>query len=192
MKTKLIFFFAIIFFSSTSLYAQKLSIGIKGGANLGKISGQAFKDEFSLGYQVGGYVGINFGKFGIQPEVLFTQTNVDTSSNFSSIYQFNNVNNIQLKSLSIPIMLNLNLNKFITIQAGPQFGIILDQDKNLLQNGKDAFKSGNFSLAGGIQLNLLKFKIYGRYVGGLTNLDNVGNAESWKAQNIQVGVGIGL
>ena len=192
MKTKLIFFFAIIIFSSTSLFAQKLSIGIKGGANLGKISGQAFKDEFSLGYQVGGYVGINFGKFGIQPEVLFTQTNVDTSSNFSSIYQFKQVNNIQLKSLSIPIMLNFNLNKFITLQAGPQFGIVLDQDKNLLQNGKDAFKSGNFSLAGGIQLNLLKFKIYGRYVGGLTNLDNVGNAESWKAQNIQVGVGIGL
>ncbi len=192
MKTKLFFFFAIIIFSSSSIYAQKLSVGIKGGANLGKISGQAFKDEFSLGYQVGGYVGINFGKFGIQPEVLFTQTNVDTSSNFSSIYQFKQVNNIQLKSLSIPIMLNFNLNKFITLQAGPQFGIILDQNKNLLQNGKDAFKSGNFSLAGGVQLNLLKFKIYGRYVGGMTNLDNVGNKESWKAQNIQVGVGIGL
>lgn len=192
MKTKLFFFLAVIIASTSTLYAQKLSLGIKGGANLGKISGQAFKDEFSLGYQVGGYVGINFGKFGIQPEVLFTQTNVDTSSSFSSIYQFNNVNNIQLKSLSIPIMLNLNFNKFLTIQAGPQFGIILDQDKNLLQNGKDAFKSGNFSLAGGVQLNLLKFKIYGRYVGGLTNLDNVGNAESWKAQNIQVGVGIGL
>ena len=84
MKTKLLFLFAIIILSSTSLFAQKLSVGIKGGANLGKISGQAFKDEFSLGYQVGGYVGINFGKFGIQPEVLFTQTNVDTSSNFSS------------------------------------------------------------------------------------------------------------
>ena len=192
MKTKLFLFFAIIIFSSTSLFAQKLSVGIKGGANLGKITGQAFKDEFSLGYQVGGYVGINFGKFGIQPEVLFTQTNVDTSSNFSSIYQFKQVNNIQLKSLSIPIMLNLNLNKFITLQAGPQFGIILDQNKNLLQNGKDAFKSGNFSLAGGIQLNLLKFKIYGRYGGGLTNRDNVGNADSWKAQNIQLGVGIGL
>jgi hypothetical protein len=192
MKTKLLFLFVIIIFSSTSLFAQKLSVGIKGGANLGKISGQAFKDEFSLGYQVGGYVGINFGKFGIQPEVLFTQTNVDTSSNFSSIYQFNHVNNVQLKSLSIPIMLNLNLNKFLTLQAGPQFGIILDQNKNLMQNGKDAFKSGNFSLAGGVQLNLLKFKIYGRYVGGLTNLDNVGSADSWKAQNIQLGVGIGL
>lgn len=192
MKTKLFLFLAIIFCTSTALFAQKISIGIKGGANLGKISGQSFKDEFSLGYQVGGFVGINFGIIGIQPEVLFTQTNVDTSSNFSSIYQFNHINDIQLKSLSIPIMLNLNLNKFLTIQAGPQFGILLDQNKNLLQNGKDAFKSGNFSLAGGIQLNLSKFKIYGRYVGGLTNLDNVGDADSWKAQNIQLGIGLSL
>ena len=89
-------------------------------------------------------------------------------------------------------MLNYNLNKFISLQAGPQFGILLDQDKTLLQNGKDAFKSGNFALAGGVQLNLLKFRVYGRFVGGLTNLDNVGNKESWKTQAIQLGVGIGL
>jgi hypothetical protein len=141
---------------------------------------------------VGGFATINFGKFGIQPEVLFNQTNVDTSSEFSDVYQFNHINNIKLNALSIPIMLNYNLNKFITLQAGPQFGILLDQDKTLLQNGGDAFKSGNFALSGGIQLNLLKFRVYGRFVGGLTNLDNVGDKETWKTQAIQLGVGIGL
>jgi hypothetical protein len=47
-------------------------------------------------------------------------------------------------------------------------------------------------LAGGVQLNLLKFRVYGRFVGGLTNLDNVGDKETWKTQTIQLGVGIGL
>lgn len=191
MKTKL-FSFAFLFFISSSVFSQGFTLGIKGGANLGKISGQSFKDEFTLGYHVGGFATINFGKFGIQPEVLFNQTNVDTSSKFSDVYQFNHINNIKLNSLSIPIMLNYNLNKFITLQAGPQFGILLNQDKTLLQNGGDAFKSGNFSLAGGVQLNLLKFRVYGRFVGGLTNLDNVGDKETWKTQAIQLGVGIGL
>ena len=191
MKTKL-FSFAILLFISSSVFSQGFSFGIKGGANLGKISGQSFKNEFTLGYHVGAFATINFGKFGIQPEVLFNQTNVDTSSKFSDVYQFNHINNIKLNALSIPIMLNYNLNKFITFQAGPQFGILLDQDKTLLQNGGDAFKSGNFALAGGIQLNLLKFRVYGRFVGGLTNLDNVGDKETWKTQAIQLGVGIGL
>lgn len=191
MKTKL-FSFAILLFISSSVFSQGFSFGIKGGANLGKISGQSFKNEFTLGYQVGAFATINLGKFGIQPEVLFNQTNVDTSSEFSDVYQFNHINNIKLNSLSIPIMLNYNLNKFITLQAGPQFGILLDQDKSLLKNGEDAFKSGNFALAGGVQLNLLKFRVYGRFVGGLTNLDNVGDKETWKTQAIQLGVGIGL
>lgn len=193
MKTKL-FSFAILFFISSSLFSQKLSLGIKGGANLGKISGEPFKDEFTLGYHVGAYAAINFGKFGIQPEVLFNQTNVDTSSQFSQVYNgaFKHIDKIQFHYLSIPIMLNYNLNKFLTLQAGPQFGIILNQDKNILQNGNDAFKSGNFALTGGLQLNLLKFKVYGRFIGGLTNLDNIGNQETWKTKTIQLGVGIGL
>jgi hypothetical protein len=68
----------------------------------------------------------------------------------------------------------------------------MDKSKNLVQNGKDAFKSGNFSLAGGLQLNLLKFRVYGRYIGGLTNLNNLGNNDTWKANMIQIGVGLAL
>ena len=142
---KKLFLFAAILFMGSFAFAQKFTLGIKGGANLGKMSGQSFKDEFTLGYQIGGFATIPFGdKFAIQPEVMFNQTNLDTASHFSEIYQFNKINNISLNSLSIPILLNYNVVKYLTLQVGPQFGIILDQNKNLLQNGKDAFKSGNF------------------------------------------------
>jgi hypothetical protein len=89
-------------------------------------------------------------------------------------------------------MINYNISNILSLQFGPQFGILMDQNKNLVQNGKDAFKSGNFSLAGGLQLNLLKFRIYGRFVGGLTNLNNLGNNDTWKANMIQLGVGLAL
>ncbi|HEU5366503.1 MAG TPA: porin family protein [Hanamia sp.] len=191
MKTKLLSIVVLLFISS-SLFSQGLTFGIKGGANLGKIDGQSFKNEFTLGYHVGAFATIGGKKWAIQPEVLFSQVNVDTATNFSQVYQFNNVSKIQLKHLTIPIMLNYNLSNLLTIQAGPQFGILLDQNKNLVQNGKDAFKSGDFSLAAGLQLNLLKFRVYGRFVGGVTDLNNIKSNDTWKVQAIQLGIGIAL
>lgn len=191
MKTKL-FSAIILLFISSSLFSQGLSFGIKGGATMGKISGQSFKNEFTLAYHVGAFVTISGKKWGIQPEVLFSQVNADTATNFSQVYAFNHVNQIQLKGLTIPIMVNYHLNHFLTLQAGPQFGVILDQNKNLLQNGNDAFKSGNFSVAAGLQLNLLKFRVYGRFVGGVTDLNNISSNDAWRVQSIQLGVGIAL
>lgn len=192
MKTKVIPIAVMLFFISSSLFSQGLSFGIKGGANLGKISGESFKDQFLLAYHVGGFLTISGKKWGIQPEVVFNQVNADTASNFNQVTQFSHVDQIQLKSLSIPIMINYNVAKFLTLQAGPQFGVILDQNKNLTQNGKDAFKSGDFSMAAGVQLNLLKFRVYGRFVGGLTDLNNLGSSDTWKVQAIQLGVGLAL
>ncbi len=65
-------------------------------------------------------------------------------------------------------------------------------EKSFVQNGEDAFKWGNFSLVGGVQLHLLKFRIYGRFVGGTTNLANIQSSDTWKTSAIQLGVGIGL
>ena len=192
MKNKIISIVALFLFISSSLFSQGLSIGIKGGANLGKISGHTFKDEFALSYHIGAFATIGGEKWAIQPEVLFSQINADTSTQFSDVYAFNHIGQIELKALTIPILLNYKLNQFITLQAGPQFGVIIDQDKNLLQNGKDAFKGGDFSLAAGVQLNLLKFRVYGRFVGGMTDLKNIEADDTWKVQAIQLGVGLSL
>lgn len=192
MKTKLSVLIALLFFSS-SVFAQGFRIGFKGGVNMGKMDGHAFKDEFKLGYQIGGFVTIPVGgKFAIQPEVLFNQTNIDTADKFSEIYEFNKIGSVDLNYLSIPIMLNFNLNRYLTLQAGPEFGVMIDQDKNLLQNGQDAFKTGSFALAAGLQINLSNFRVYGRFASGMTNMDNVGNKENWKTQTIALGVGFTL
>jgi len=191
MKTKLLSI-VILLFVSSSLFSQGLTFGIKAGANMGKIDGQSFKNEYNLGYHVGAFATIGGKKWAIQPEVLLNQVNTDTATSFNQITGLNNISKIQLKYLSIPIMLNYNISNLLSIQAGPQFGILLDHDKNLVQNGKDAFKSGDFSLAAGLQLNLLKFRVYGRFVGGVTDLNNISNDDTWKIQTIQLGIGIAL
>ncbi|MBS1512772.1 MAG: PorT family protein [Bacteroidetes bacterium] len=193
MKTKLLFA-AIICLSCTGAFAQKIQVGAKGGATMNKLTGQTFKDQFTYGYHLGGFVSVGLGKkFAIQPEVMFNQVNVDTSNKFSDIYHFNKLNSVQLKYLTIPLLLNYNaVGKLITLQAGPQFGVLMNKSKTLVQNGKDAFKNGDFSMIGGVQLNISHFKIYGRYLVGLNNLNDIDNQDKWKSQSIQLGVGLTL
>ena len=192
MKTRLLLTAAISILSFTA-FSQSFKIGAKGGVTMNKISGQTFKEKFSYGYHIGGFATIGLGsKFAIQPEVMFNQVNVDTSDKFSSVYQFNKLNKVQLKYLSIPILLNYNVARVLTLQAGPQFGILMNKSNTFVQNGKDAFKSGDFSMLGGVQLNVSHFRVYGRYAIGLNNLNDIDNKDKWKNQSIQLGVGLTL
>ncbi|HZI68898.1 MAG: porin family protein [Ginsengibacter sp.] len=191
MKTKIIIAAILVFFSFP-LFSQGLTFGIKAGANMGKITGRSFKDAYKLGYHAGAFVTIGGKKLALQPEILFNQVNTDTATSFSQITGFNNVSSIKLHYLSIPIMINYNLANILALQFGPQFGILMDKNKNLVQNGKDAFKSGDFALAAGLQLKLLKFRVYGRFVGGTTDLNNLGSNDTWKVNAIQLGVGLAL
>jgi hypothetical protein len=192
MKTKMIPIAVLFFFFSSPLFSQGLTFGLKAGANMGKISGHSFKDEYNLGYHAGAFVTIGGKKWAIQPEVLFNQVNTDTATSFSEITGFNNISKVQLHYLSIPIMVNYNISNILALQFGPQFGILMNKNENLVQNGKDAFKSGDFSLAAGLQLKLLKFRVYGRFVGGTTDVNNLSSNDTWKVSTIQLGVGLAL
>ena len=193
MKNKILILALMLTLSSTAALAQGFKIGVKGGTDIHKIDGKAFKDQFSYGYDLGGFLEIGLTKkFGIQPEVLFSQVSVDTSENFSDVYDFNSVSKVKLSYLKIPLLLNYNANPFVSLQLGPQFGILMDQSSSLTKNGKDAFAKGDFSMLGGMQLNISKFKLYGRYAVGLNNINEIDNQDKWKNQSIQLGIGFVL
>ena len=176
----------------TSLsFAQGFHIGAKAGANIFKIDGTAMKDEFKFGYNLGGFAELNFSdKWGIQPEVMWNQTNYRTANNFNEIYPGGKSDvEGKLNYLSIPVLLSFSPVKFISFQAGPQFGILLNKDKTLFDNGKDAFKSGDFSMLGGVQLNIGALKLGGRYVVGLANINDIDDKDKWKNQGFQVYLG---
>jgi len=194
MKTKIPVLIAFLFFAHAAM--AQFHLGVKAGANITKIDGKSFQDEFRYGYHLGGFAEIGLGeKFGIQPEVLFNQYATKTDTSLRNVYNspFRNKENIKLNYLSIPIMLNYKLaGNFLTLQAGPQFGILMNKQDNLVENGKEAFKHGDFSMAGGVQLKVLKFRLTGRYVVGLNNINDLGNQDKWKNQGFQLSAGIAL
>jgi hypothetical protein len=67
----------------------------------------------------------------------------------------------------------------------------MSQTQSLKDNTLDAFKNGDLAAVVGVQLTILKFRLYGRYALGTKNL-NVQNAETWKSQQIQLGIGVTL
>jgi hypothetical protein len=192
MKTKISVLIACVIFTQAAM--AQINFGIKGGLNITKVEGKAFKDEFRYGYHAGGFAEIGLGKkLGIQPEVLFNQyqTKVDTS--LKNVWNpLRSDQDAKLNYLSIPILLNYKLANILTLQAGPQFGILISQDKNLLQNGQEAFKSGDFSLLGGAQINISKLRFTGRYFVGLNDISDVGDQNKWKNQGFQLSVGLAL
>jgi hypothetical protein len=171
--------------------AQGLHLGVKGGANIFKIDGEGYNQEFQYGYNVGAFAEVNFpGAFGIQPELIWSQTNYHTGTTFHDVVP-GGISDVKgkLNYLSIPVLLSYRPAKIISFQAGPQFGILLNQDKSLMENGQEAFKKGDLSLVGGVQLNLASLVIGGRYVIGLNNINDVTNDNSWKNQGFQVYAG---
>ena len=192
MKTKLVTLLIAtgLFFTAA---AQSFHLGIKAGANINKLTGKSFNEEFSYSYHAGAFAEIGLGdKFVLQPEVLFSELTAKTSSSIDSIYT--NISNggaskVKLQYIAIPLLLNYKLSNSFMIQAGPQYGIKLDNSKSLQQNGKDAFKSGDFSVMAGLQLKFGPIRIYGRYVVGLSELNDIDKKDKWKTQTIQAGLG---
>ncbi len=195
MTTKLLTLLAVTLLSQAVM--AQFHLGAKAGANITKIDGKAFKDEFRYGYHLGGFMEVRMGnKLVLQPEVLFNQFTTSVDSNFSNVYH-NAFNSSQsdrkLNYLSIPILLNYKLiGSFLSLQAGPQFGVMLNGDKNLLQNGGEAFSSGDFSMLGGVQFKIGMIRLNGRYMVGLNNLNDLGNSEKWNSEGFQVSLGIAL
>ncbi len=193
MKKVVAFLFAILFFGIIT-QAQGIKWGIKAGSNLTKISGQSFNQNFNLAYQAGLFSEIDFtNTIGIQPEILFSETSSTTTSGLNAIYSNFNLNHsFNLNYLSIPILLRYNLNKLVTLNVGPQFSILMSNNNTVMQNGENAFKQGDVSMVGGIQLNLAAFRIYGRYAIGISDLNNISNQDTWNSQQIQLGIGLRL
>lgn len=193
---KKILLIAMAIFSISLVQAQGLKVGIKGGANLSDASGQSFKNGFQYGYHGGIFVELMLSKkWGIQPEAMLSETNLRTASQFNQIYNgitLSSVSNIKLQYLNIPLLLNYRPVKIISLQAGPQFGILMNQTQSISTNAGNAFKNGDLSMVAGAQLNLLKFKVYGRYAVGLSNINDIDNRDKWKSQTLQLGVGIAL
>ena len=191
---------------SMSLSAQKkfdeehenfFRFGIKAGVNINKVQGQSFSKNYSFNYQFGGFVQFNFSKrFGLQPEVNFVQFSSEFSDDAADVYddlfRDGRQKKAKFSQLEIPLLLNINPGETrrFKIQIGPVFGKTLTQSADSLINSILIYKESEWSLAGGLWLQLPLIHIGARYKYGLSNMNNIDGRENWKNQAIQLFLGL--
>ena len=175
---------------TTTAYAQEFHLGAKAGANLGKLDGVAYSQGFNLGYQLGGFVEYDFNdKWGLQGEVLFSQTNTKFRDSYQSVWDEKFEKKKTLNYVSVPLLFKYNPNGLISLHAGPQFSFLANKNDSTWENGKKLFKDTDFSLVAGAEVNLGPLFAYGRYVWGFSDINNA-LKEKATTQQIQVGVGV--
>lgn len=186
--------FSVLVLSSFFVNAQGFSFGPKVGVNITGLNGLQFDKGFDYAYHVGGFAEIGLSdKIALQPELLWSQTAVNPGFTFTSPFSSSvtDLTKVKLNYISVPLLLNIRPVKMLSIQVGPQFGILLDAKNSTLNNVKSAFKSGDFSMMAGVQLKVLAFRLYGRYGFGLSNINDI-NEDTWKSKTLQLGIGLGF
>jgi Outer membrane protein beta-barrel domain len=207
MKSVAALLFIVICFSASAqkkndfnnYYNRRIHIGAKAGANMTKLDGRGFNQGFRYGFHAGAVVQLKLTNgIGLQAEALFSQMVADTARDLSEMVDFIRFSEsratLKLNYLDIPLILNVGVGdlKAVKLQLGAQYGLLLNRSQTLLDNGKNAFKAGQFSLLGGLQIQLPFVFIGGRYTIGLDNLNAVTTKTAWKSQTGQVFVGFTL
>ena len=173
-------------------FAQaEVAIGIKAGPNFATIdteSSAMANYKSRAGFHGGAFVLVKAAKFGIQPEVIFSQqgSKVEINNeNFESNFSY----------VNIPIIIKLYTIAGINIQAGPQFGFITNAEtpiQDQLNPGsyrvvdvKDKMKSSDFTVALGLGWDLpFGLTVDARYNLGLSKVyDDAPSQQTENAKN---------
>ena len=118
--SKKITIFVFLMVVSFSVFAQGFELGIKGGADVQKISGVSFKEEFAYGYHLGAYTEIKLSKtFSIQPELYYSAATMNKGNSFDTIiYDIRtNIKQIKFGYMNIPILFNIKLSDKVKLQG---------------------------------------------------------------------------
>ncbi len=171
--------------------------GAKGGLNINKITGKAYKEGYNYNFQVGGFVQFNFSNgFGIQPEINFVQTSSEFTNDpteiYDDIFRDGSQRSAKLNYLEVPVLLNINIgpSKRVKLQVGPAYGGLLKQTVDSLQGNGNIYKNAEWSAIGGLWLQLPLINFGARYKIGLTDINAIDDRQTWRNQAIQVFVGV--
>ena len=185
----------IAIFCLSNLQAQdKFAMGIKIGQNFSSVNDVAV-DHNTASYHAGVTTFFKVtDKIGIAPEIILSQTKLETTPPVTSLMGNGSLQpeTYHLNYLSIPLLCEFKPIQKFSIQAGPQYSILLDQKKHGVGNASMAFKNGEFAFVGGAKFDLGGFFLYGRYVVGLQNINELQDQTKWRTTQWQLGVGMKL
>lgn len=149
-------------FLTTSVISQEIDLGLKAGANFASITDASGLSN-RTGFLIGVFAGVRFSdKLGIQGDLLYSQQGAKLDPK-----------DIDLNYVNVPIVLKYYLVQGFNLQAGPQFGFIVDDNiKDVLGN---VIEAESFDLAGVLGLGYdfpFGIRIEGRHNFGLTDVFN--------------------
>ena len=155
----------VLFFSGLNLAAQGLDFGVKAGVNFANITDASGLSN-QTGFVGGVFLGATFSeKIGIQGELLYSQQGADFD-----------LGEFDLDYINVPILLRYFLVKGLNLQAGPQFGILVNDDaRTLLGEVINDIGTNNFDVSGvvGVGYDLpLGIRVSGRYQFGFNDVSD--------------------
>lgn len=182
----------------TMTFAQSTDgprFGVKGGGNLSSITGSDSKSK--LGFYAGAFVNIPISEaFTIQPEVVYSQQGAKAKDDYEmATYKVTNMEQT-LSYINVPVMLQYSATPKFYLEAGPEFGILVNAQTKGDINGqtfkasnKDSLKTFNFGLGIGLGYKFTpNIGINARYITGLTKIVKDGLGDSSKNTNFQLGI----
>ncbi len=194
---KKIIFTSLLTLTCVLSLAQETKFGIKGGLNLSNQTDNVMKsitstnNSMMLGYNLGTFLEFNLSsKLAIQPEILFSyQGNKYTFNDvirpsFDSpdeyfTYQVSN----ELYYINIPVMIKYYFIKKVSLEFGPQLGVLLGSKSNFSfstpslgnysNTDKHSYKSIDYGINLGASYHFTKYiSTELRYNFGLYNVNN--------------------
>lgn len=129
---------ATLFLSVTVMgQTEKVKLGVKAGLNLSSLSfdESELNSSNKTGFTAGIMVEVPLAKnFSLQPELLYSEQGTKSSFSDSEVTNSHYKSTITLNYLNIPVMLKYYVLKGLSVQAGPQIGILLKANNKYQDN----------------------------------------------------------
>ena len=151
----------LVLFAFGNIDAQ-VRIGIKGGVNFADLEGN-FDTSMRTGFHAGAVLEIKIHNFALEPELMYSTQGAKVDVGTVKNYNFDYV--------TVPVLVKYYvLSDTFSIEAGPQFAFLVDDNiSKSIVNTYDT-KSFDFAVVGGVGLNITKSLFaQAHYVVGLTD-----------------------
>lgn len=171
---------AITLFIGTMTFAQGIDLGVKAGMNFASIS-DASGLKNKTGVQAGIFAGIKFSdKLGIQADLLYSQQGAEFDAG-----------EFDLTYINVPLVIKYYLFKGLNLQAGPQFGFVVDDKISIdvfgdIAKQLEAEKADVSGIVGAGYDLPFGLRIDARYNFGFTDV-----VEDFNSKNSVVSVAVG-
>ncbi len=167
----------------TAQAQNKVQFGVKGGLNIANLTGEDVENsDARTAFHIGAMAEIPLSeKFSFQPEILYSSQGIKENDENAEL---------KLDYLNVPIMMKYYVADKLSIELGPQFGLLLSADAKVEGEGEGDVKElfNDFDFGAGLGLgykvgNGLNFGL--RYNRGLSRVfdDTLFFAEETKAFN---------